>query len=75
MLYKFFLLIYFILTGWLGQLLIGEGGLVLDSRASQIGTVSSTARHLCDVSSELCCPGAKSQRYPLVTRLGVMPRV
>ena len=25
-------------------------------------TVSPTARHRCDVSSELCCPGAKPRR-------------
>ena len=38
---------------------ISEGGLGFDSRASQIGTVSPTAHHWCDVSSELCSPGAK----------------
>ena len=30
----------------------------LKSRAGQIGAVSPTARHRCDVSSELCSPGA-----------------
>ena len=35
---------------------IGAGGLGFDSRAGQIGTVSPTARHRCDVSSELCNP-------------------
>ena len=38
---------------------IGAGGLRFDSRAGQISTVSPTARHRCDVSSELCSPGAK----------------
>ena len=40
-------------------------------------TVSPTARHRCDVSSELCCPGVKLRRWtpPLVTRFGVIPRV
>ena len=40
-------------------------------------TVSPIARHRCDVSSELCCPGAKPRRWipPLVTRFGVIPRV
>ena len=35
--------------------------------------VSPTTRHRCHVSTELCCPGAKSQRraLPLVTRFGV----
>ena len=32
---------------------------VWDSIRHQIDTVSSTARHRCDVSSEQCCPGAK----------------
>ena len=43
----------------------------------KLDTVSPTARHRCDVSSELCCPGAKPQRWaPLfVIRLGVIPRV
>ena len=32
--------------------------------------------HLCDVSSELCCPGAKFQRWtPPPTGFGVIPRV
>ena len=42
---------------------IGAGGLGFDSRAGQIDTVSPTARHRCDVSSELCSPGAKSRRW------------
>ena len=32
---------------------INEGGLGFESQARQIGTVSSTACHLCNVSSEL----------------------
>ena len=33
-------------------------------------TASPTARHHCDVSSELCCPDTKPQRWapPLVSR-------
>ena len=40
-------------------------------------TVSPTARHRFDVSSELCCPGVEPRRRapPLVTRLGVISRV
>ena len=40
-------------------------------------TASSIARHRSDVSSELCCPGTKSQRcaLSLVTRFDVVPRV
>ena len=39
--------------------------------------VSPTTRHRCDVSSELCCPGAKPRRWApqLVTRFGVIRRV
>ena len=49
-------------------------GLGFDSRTGQIGTVSPTTRHRCDVSSELCCPGAKPRRWApqLVTRLSVI---
>ena len=56
---------------------IGAGGLGFDSRAGQIDTVSPTTRHRCDVSSELCCPGAKPRRWApqLVTRFGVIRRV
>ena len=38
--------------------------------------VSPTARHRCDVSSELCCPDAKPRRWipPLVTRFSVISR-
>ena len=40
-------------------------------------TMSPTTRHRCDVSSELCCPGAKPRRWasPLVTRFNVILRV
>ena len=41
---------------------IGAGGLGFDSQAEQIGTVLPAARHRSDVSSELCCPGAKPRR-------------
>ena len=52
---------------------IGAGGL----GSGQIYTVSPTTRHRCDVSSELCCPGAKPRRWApqLVTRFGVIRRV
>ena len=33
-----------------------------DSGEVKSDPVSPTARHRCDVSSELCCPGAKLQR-------------
>ena len=33
---------------------LGAGGLGFDSRAGQIGVVLPTARHRCNVSSELC---------------------
>ena len=41
---------------------IGAGGPGFDSLHGQVksGTVSPTARHSGNVSSELCCPGAKS---------------
>ena len=38
---------------------IGAGGLGFKSRVGLVGTVSRTARHRCDVLSELCNPGAK----------------
>ena len=52
---------------------IGAGGLEFNSGAGQIGAVSPTACHRCDVSSELCSPGAKPRRRAplLVTRFGV----
>ena len=43
---------------------IGAGDLGLNSRAGQIGTVSPTARHRCEVSSELYYPGAKPRKLP-----------
>ena len=56
---------------------IGGEGLGFNSRIGQIGTVSLTTRHRCDVSSELCSPGAKPRRWApqLVTRFGVISRV
>ena len=58
----------------LGQLLSGRG-LGFDFWADGNITVSPTARLRCDVSSELCCPGAKPRRLtsPLVSRFGVIP--
>ena len=41
---------------------IGAGGLGCRYRAGQIGTVSPTARHRCDVPSELDSPGPKPRR-------------
>ena len=40
-------------------------------------TMSPTARRRCDVSSELCCPGAKPQRWApiLISLFGVIPQV
>ena len=48
-----------------------------DFRAGQIGTMSPTARHRCDVSLELCSPGIKQRRWAtqLVTCFGVIRRV
>ena len=46
-----------------------------DSRASQIGTVSPTPHHNCDVSSELRCPGAEGLDPLSVTCFGEIPRV
>ena len=56
---------------------IGEDGLGFKSQVGQIGTVSPTARHRCDVSSELCSEGAKPRRWipPVVTRFDVITRV
>ena len=56
---------------------IGAGGLGFKSWVDQIATVSPATRHSYDVSSELCCPGAKPRRWApqLVTRFGVIPRV
>ena len=38
------------------------GGSGIDSQVSKTGTVSTTACHRCNVSSELSCPGAKPRR-------------
>ena len=56
---------------------IGAGGLGFKSRVGQISTVSPTARNRCDVSSEMCSPGAlqRKRALQLVTRYGVTPRV
>ena len=40
----------------------GTGGLGFHSHPVKSDTGSSTALHLCDVSSELRCPGAKPRR-------------
>ena len=50
------------------NLAIGVGDHGFDIWIGQIGTVSPSARHRCDVSFELCCPGAKLRRWapPLV---------
>ena len=55
---------------------IGAERLRYKHRVSQIGTVSPTACHRCDVLSELCRPIAKPRRWapPLVTRFGVRPQ-
>ena len=56
---------------------IGARGQGFKSRVGLVGTVSRTARHRCDVLSELCSPGAKPRRWTttLVTRFGVIPRI
>ena len=41
---------------------IGAGGLGFDFRVGQIDAMSPAARHRYNVSSELCCPGAKPRR-------------
>ena len=55
----------------------GAGGLGFDSWVGQTGHSVPAVRHRCDVSSELCCSGAKPRRWisSLVTRFGVIPRV
>ena len=77
---NFFCASLFRKTGrWLSckALAIGAGGLGFDYRAGQIDTVSPTTRHRCDVSSELCSPGAQPRRWApqLITRFGVIRRV
>ena len=56
---------------------IGSGGLGSIPGSVKSDTVSPTARHRYDVSSELCCPGAKPHRWTssLVTCVGVILRV
>ena len=52
------------------RIAVGAKGLGFDFWAGQIRTVSTTARHRCDVFSELRCPSAKTRRLeapPLVT--------
>ena len=52
----------------------GAEGHGFDSLADQIGIVSPTAHHRCDVSSELGHPDIKLRRWapPLVTRFSVL---
>ena len=56
---------------------IGAGSVGFDSWVGQNITVSPTARHRCDDSSEQCYSCAKPQRWvpPLVTRFGVLRRI
>ena len=65
--------------GWLScqAHAIGAGGLASIPGPVKSDTVSPTARHRCNVTLELCCPGAKPRRWapPLVTSFGVIPRV
>ena len=55
---------------------IGVGGLGSIPGRVKSHTVPSTARHRCEVSSEMCYPSAKPWRLAplLVTRFGVMLR-
>ena len=50
----------------------GAEGLEFDFRAGPIG---HSGANRCDVSSELCCPGAKSRRLAPLFRFGVTLRV
>ena len=58
---------------------IAIGAANLDSIPGQVKSVIVllTARHHCDVSSELCCPVAKPRRWttPLVTHFGLVPQI
>ena len=49
----------------------------VDSGLIKSDTVSPTARHRCDVCSELCFSSAELQTWapPVVSRCGVIPRV
>ena len=61
-------------VSWLAQMLSARYQCErFDSRASEIGTVSPTTCHRCDVPSQLCCPDVKPRRRapPLVRRFGV----
>ena len=61
------------------EIAIGAGTVVTSLIFSSVksDTLSSTARHRCDVSSEPCCPGVKPRRWtqPLITHFGVAPQV
>ena len=46
------------------EIAVSAGVLWLDSWSGQIWQVSPKARHRCDVSSELFCPGANPRRWP-----------
>ena len=46
-------LAFFKFSSFVKHIAIGAGGLGFDSRADQIAPASPTARHRCDVSSEL----------------------
>ena len=59
-----------VLAQLLSAHVIGAESQEFASRAGQIGTVSTTARHPCDVFSKLCKSGAQ-----LWTRFGVLRRV
>ena len=52
---------------------IGAEGLGFNYQAGQTGHVSPTARYRCDVSSKLCCLGAKPRILapPFAIRFGV----
>ena len=50
------------------NIVIGPGGLGVDSRVGQIGTVLPVARHRCDVFSDMGCSGAKLLRWAPATR-------
>ena len=64
-------------AGGLGFDSRGAGGLLFDLGSVKSDSVLPTARHSCDVFSELCCSGAKSRRWipPLVTHFDVITRV
>ena len=56
------------LINWLvnivvNDIAIGAGGLGSIPGTMKSDTVSPTARHRCDVSSELCCPGANPRKW------------